>query len=481
MTQDVIFTPIKLPCGRTVNNRLVKVAMYEHLADFLGGPPNEHHYALYSNWADFGWGMIITGNVQVSDTHLSLGRDIILPKDLSKRNLQPFKCLATSMRGSGELGVLAIMQLSHTGRQSSNLIGGRFPFQPPLAPSSIRVVSKESGWISNAIHAFAFQQPTAMSVKDIDDVVEAFVKGARVAFESGFDGIQLHSAHGYLLAQFISPKSNKRQDSYSHPNNALRILHRIVSGIRSTTPEEFIIGIKLNAADYATHGDANAYDRVLDHFEAISQWKLVDFIEVSGGDYEKPDFMTRTNSYRQGFFSDFSKAAVGVLESLSLGTSSPLVLLTGGLRTPELLQTAIVSKHCHLLGIGRASVLNPNLPYLLAHQILNRSSDLSKNIWSTPFSADPDLNAWPRLRSYLPTIPLIGAGINMAWYIVAMRRLATIRLSSGHYREAFLQQDYTLGPVGAIFSMWVWIDGIYRPAFYLIVSVVIILVLILIS
>ncbi|KAG6867573.1 hypothetical protein C0993_000986 [Termitomyces sp. T159_Od127] len=290
-TGDVIFTPIKLPCGRTVSNRLVKVAMYEHLADFLGGPPNEHHYALYSNWAAFGWGMIITGNIQVSDRHLSLGRDVILPKDLSKDNVQPFRRLAMSMRGSEDSGTLAIMQLSHAGRQSLNLIGGRLPFQPPLAPRPIRVASKGSGLISNAIHTFAFQEPNEMSVKDIDDVVEAFIKGARVAFESGFDGIQLHAAHGYLLAQFMSTKSNKRKDSYSsHPNDALRLLQRIVSAIRSYTSKDFVIGIKLNAADYVAHdnGDPNAYDRVLDHFRSIAQWNLVDFIEVSGGDYEKP-------------------------------------------------------------------------------------------------------------------------------------------------------------------------------------------------
>ncbi|KAG6875496.1 hypothetical protein C0992_003583 [Termitomyces sp. T32_za158] len=183
------------------------------------------------------------------------------------------------------------MQLSHAGRQSLNLIGGRPPFQPPLAPSPIRVASNGSGWISKVIHSFAFQQPIEMSVKDIDDVVEAFIKGARVASEAGFDGVQLHAAHGYLLAQFISIKSNTREDSYScHPNNALRLLYRIVSAIRSSTSEDFVIGIKLNAADYVAHGhdDPNAYGRVLVHFKSIAQWGLVDFIEVSGGDYEKP-------------------------------------------------------------------------------------------------------------------------------------------------------------------------------------------------
>lgn len=174
--------------------------MYEHLASFFGGPPNPRHYSLYSKWAEFEWGMIVTGNVQVDGTHLGLGRDVILPQHISNESLQPFRQLATSIRGvnssKGTSGVLAVMQLCHTGRQSTNILGGRYPFQPPFAPSSIRVKAKNMGWISDVLHTIAFQIPRAMLPSDIDDVVEAFTKGARVALESGFDGVQLHAAHG---------------------------------------------------------------------------------------------------------------------------------------------------------------------------------------------------------------------------------------------------------------------------------------------
>jgi len=128
---------------------MIQVAMYEHLASFLGGPPNQNHLNLYSNWAKHGWGMIITGNVQVSSSHLSLGRDLVVPKSLCEATLAPWKALARCIHNEVDRkrknGTLAIMQLNHTGRQSPNLLGGRYPFISPLAPSAIRVGSSSKG------------------------------------------------------------------------------------------------------------------------------------------------------------------------------------------------------------------------------------------------------------------------------------------------------------------------------------------------
>jgi 2,4-dienoyl-CoA reductase-like NADH-dependent reductase (Old Yellow Enzyme family) len=172
--------------------------MYEHMATFLGGPPNEHHFSLYSKWAKSGWGMVITGNVQVSSTHLTLGRDMTLPDDNSEDSIQPFEELASSMHGtaSSNCNCLTIMQLSHAGRQSPNFIGGRYPFQRPSGPSPVPVKPRGQGFISNVLHAVAFQTPHALSKEEIQYIIAAFVKGARVALDSGFDGIQVHAAHG---------------------------------------------------------------------------------------------------------------------------------------------------------------------------------------------------------------------------------------------------------------------------------------------
>lgn len=171
--------------------------MYEHLANFWGGPPNDYHLAIYSTWSRYEWGMVITGNVQVSKSHLSLGRDLVIPGRLSEEALKPYKALAHAIKGSSGR-TLAVMQLSHAGRQSSNFIGGRHPFKRPLAPSAIAVgmTTPLDDPVAAMVHNILFQTPKEMSLEDIEEVVAGFVRGARLAHESGFDGVELHVAHG---------------------------------------------------------------------------------------------------------------------------------------------------------------------------------------------------------------------------------------------------------------------------------------------
>lgn len=156
--------------------------------------------------------MILTGNVQVKRDHLGLGRDLVVSQDIeSPSELQPFIALAQVIHGkmssvntegdSMERGnvPLAIMQLSHAGRQSTTFLGGRSLLEPPLAPSAIPVELKSSQSqtiFSKFVSRVLFQTPRAMTTKDIDDVIEAFKRGAMLARKSGFDGIEIHAAHG---------------------------------------------------------------------------------------------------------------------------------------------------------------------------------------------------------------------------------------------------------------------------------------------
>lgn len=210
------FEPVTLPCGRIIRNRFVKVlsftlhtyfshftlkaALYENFASLFGGPPNALHTSLYTQWSTGGWGMIITGNVQISKTHLTLGHDCVVPRVLTKETIAPFARLAAAIHGTPDdrdTQPLAIMQLSHTGRQAANFIGGRFPFFPPLAPSATRVGAKcTDGVLARILYRLAFQTAREMTVQDIDDVVNGFVRGAKLALDSGFDGVQLHASHG---------------------------------------------------------------------------------------------------------------------------------------------------------------------------------------------------------------------------------------------------------------------------------------------
>ncbi|KAF8974330.1 hypothetical protein BDZ97DRAFT_1751158 [Flammula alnicola] len=477
---SVVFQSAMLPCGRRVRNRLVKVAMYEHLAAFNGGPPNAYHFRLYSEWARYDWGMIITGNVAISQDHLTLGRDVVLPasRDMnSEEVLHPFRKLAECIHGratfraphetsSGNCSnTLAIMQLNHAGRQSSNFIGGRLPFHAPLAPSSIRVGSGDT-FMSKIVNSIMFQTPKSMSKDDVLSVIDRFVEGAILAHRTGFDGVQLHVAHGYLLSQFLSPKVNIRQDLYSS-ENALDIIHTIVQRARESTAKDFVLCIKLNAADYSTteisDDDAltNSEQCALKHLLAIASWGLVDVVEISGGDYEKPDFMTSENNGsktpRQAFFSRFSHQALRALESIRDSTASPLptILLTGGLRTTGLLRSALESRHADLLGIGRGSVLCPDLPSL----VLERLKDSHR--WDNqPLGREPDLRkpsileyglfAW--IWSIVPKIKLIGAGVGLAWYVVAIGRIA---MAGPQVVTQTIRPEYDRGGLTSVLWMWV--------------------------
>ncbi|KAH9482397.1 NADH-dependent flavin oxidoreductase iccG [Psilocybe cubensis] len=489
--ESAIFQPISLPCGRVVQNRLVKVAMYEHLATLLGGAPNAHHIHLYSEWAKHDWGIVITGNVQISAEHLTLGRDLVLPKSSSDVDIQSFRELADSIHGLRNVvgrtvpvpnRTLAIMQLNHAGRQSSNFIGGRRLFQAPLAPSAIPLgTSGNPSFATRMLHSLLFQTPNEMTESDIEEVVEGFTRGAVVAQKAGFDGVQLHAAHGYLLSQFLSKKANIRTDKYS-ADLAIKFVHRIVKQIRESTESNFVVSIKLNAADYINRESSQADSLTeaeqvaLQHLITIADWGLVDIVEISGGDYEKPDFMSsadHSKPARQAFFARFSQQALKTLHSR--GNSVPLILLTGGLKTPGLLQSALACKHADLLGIGRGSVVCPELPSVLREHLQ------SSHRWDhIPFNPEPRLQM-PWIILYPPfswvwnvvnQIKLIGAGVTLAWYVVTMRQLAHCGASGAKFKPY-----YHTGGLQSIFRMWVWrVDGM-KTILYRILPILVVFVL----
>ena len=204
--------PVTLPSGLVMSNALVKAAMYEHMASLFGGLPNANHIALYSLWSEGGWGMVMTGNVQVSQDHLTLGRDMVIPKTVTSDTLRSYRALSSAMRPASEQYIqeshdismprtLIIMQLSHTGRQSVRVLGGRLPFNRPVAPSPLGIGRDERslanlGWFGRLIFKIGLQTPRAMSVQDIDHLVDRFVLGAKLAHDTGFDGVQLHASHG---------------------------------------------------------------------------------------------------------------------------------------------------------------------------------------------------------------------------------------------------------------------------------------------
>lgn len=173
------------------------------------------------------------------------------------------------------------------------------------------------------------------------------------------------------------------------------------------------------------------------------------------------DFMaTKAASPRQAFFAEFAKKARDCLKTdFPADVDVPLILLTGGLRSPSHLQSALDAGHADLLGIGRGSILRPDIPVILQERILNAAAnDTSITSDDEPFAREPDGDIKP--PSWVPQIPLVGAGVGLAWYNVRMRWIATSQLEkriNGKPLSAPLP-TYGMSGIETVVRMWVWLE-----------------------
>ncbi|MCQ8184718.1 NADH:flavin oxidoreductase/NADH oxidase family protein [Parvularcula maris] len=336
----------RLPCGVSLKNRLAKAAMTEQIA----GPshlPNEGHVRLYKRWAEGGPGLIITGNVQVDRRHLEHPGNIVIDKKLGDPTMKWLRAFASAAQ---ENGARALMQISHAGRQTPKLIN-----PSPLAPSGIKV----------KLPGDQFGEPRSMTTAQIDEVMGRFVLAAQVASEAGFSGVQVHAAHGYLLSSFLSPLANKRSDRYGGAleNRARPLLH-IVERIRAELPEDFILSVKLNSADFQ-RGGLTTEDSL-----RIVEWleeEGIDLLEISGGSYEQPAMMNmdgmekrheegkaESTKEREAYFLSFA-------EAVRERSNVPL-MVTGGFRSRRAMDEALEGGACDVIGLARPLCVRPDLP-----------------------------------------------------------------------------------------------------------------------
>lgn len=330
-----VFSSFALPCGLTLKNRIVKAAMEENLAadNFL---PGQALFTLYERWAQGGAGLIITGNVMVDHQAMTGPGGVALEADT---DLAPFQQWAKLAKQND---TKIWMQINHPGRQVYENMQGK-----ALAPSAKAL---DLGSFSKL-----FAIPKAMHHADIADVIQRFVTTAKLAEQAGFDGVQIHAAHGYLLSQFLSPLTNLRDDEWGGSlANRARLLANIISQVKAEVSAEFCVAVKLNTADFQRGGfdvdDANAVVAML---ETLG----VDCIELSGGSYEAPA-MQRTTAdertlAREAYFLEFAQAMVKQ-------TTVPL-MLTGGIYRFETAQQ-VLDEGMSLVGMASALGAQPDLP-----------------------------------------------------------------------------------------------------------------------
>ncbi|GEB69378.1 2,4-dienoyl-CoA reductase [Pseudoalteromonas carrageenovora] len=332
--QSAVFTPFTLPSGLTLKNRVVKAAMEENLAE-ANQTPSQVLKNVYSEWAKGGCGLIITGNVMVD--HLAMTG----PGGLALEQQTDITAFAELARLAQQNDCKIVMQINHPGRQVFKNMGGK-----AFSASDIALdVGK---------HSHLFAQPKAMTQSDINDVVTRFTQTALQAEKAGFNGVQIHAAHGYLLAQFLSPLTNKRDDKWGGSlENRARLLLEITKSVKAHCSESFSVSIKLNSADFQRGGfepsDAQA---VVNMLSALK----VDFVELSGGSYEAPAMQGQTGDERtlarEAYFLEFAKA-------ISEQSTIP-IMTTGGI---SLLDVAnkVISSGVALVGMATALAYQPNL------------------------------------------------------------------------------------------------------------------------
>ncbi|MEP2615530.1 MAG: 2,4-dienoyl-CoA reductase, partial [Marinobacter alexandrii] len=230
-----VFDAFTLPSGHTLKNRLVKAAMEENMAA-PGQLPGDDLFNLYDQWAAGETGLLITGNVMVDRLAMTGPGGVALERDTP---LAPFKEWAAVAHGKG---ASIWMQINHPGRQVFRRMGGR-----NLAPSAVG--------LDLGKHSSLFDVPKAMSEEEIEDVIQRFADTAVQAQNAGFDGVEIHAAHGYLLAQFLSPLTNKRSDRWGDSlENRARLLREVVIRIRAAVRPGFAVAVKLNSADFQRGG-----------------------------------------------------------------------------------------------------------------------------------------------------------------------------------------------------------------------------------
>lgn len=333
-----ITDPLMLPCGVEIPNRLCKAAMTEALAD----PQNragDQYLRLYDYWRAAEVGLSLSGNIHVDRRYLERAGNIAIDDNGGEAELQKLTQLVTAD------GTQFWAQISHAGRQSPGAI-----CPEPIAPSPIQLNVKGAD----------FRRPREITEAEIHDVIDRFVRAAQVCKRCGFTGVQIHSAHGYLLSSFLSPLTNQRKDKWGGSmQNRARLLREICAAVRETVGAGYPIAVKLNSADFQRGGFSEDESlQVLGMLDKLG----VDLVEISGGNYEQTTVLfnnkdangkviRKSTVEREAYFLEYADKARQVWQR-------PL-MITGGFRSKAVMEAALSKGELDMIGIARPLVCSP--------------------------------------------------------------------------------------------------------------------------
>ena len=318
-----LFSPFTLR-GVTLRNRIVMspMAMYSAGED---GVATDWHLAHYAARAVGGVGLIIGEATAVE------ARGRITTGDLGLWDDRQVEPLARIVRLCHAQGAAMAVQLGHAGRKAFTDHRGVGP-QTPVAPSAIPF---DEGWVT----------PQALPLAELDTIVEAFRAAATRAGAAGYDAVEIHAAHGYLLHQFLSPLSNRRTDEYGGSlENRARLLLRVVDAVRAVWPAEKLLLVRVSATDWAPGGIS------VDDMVQVARWlqaRGVDLVDCSSGG-AVPLAPTRIGPGYQVPFAEQVRREVGIA-----------TVAVGLIRAPEQAEEVIFNERADLVALGRELLRHP--------------------------------------------------------------------------------------------------------------------------
>lgn len=342
-----LFKPLTLR-ETTFQNRVWLASMCQYSAFGRDGVPTNWHLVHLGSRATGGFGLVLTEATAVTPE----GR--ISPEDTGLWNDQQiaaWRPITTFIRSQGAVPGI---QLSHAGRKGSTY--------SPFADGQGSVPTSSGGWTTSAPSNQAFEGlsvPTALTTDDIADVVQAFADAARRAETAGFDVVELHAAHGYLLHQFLSPLSNMRIDEYGGSfENRSRIVVEVVDAVRAVWPEEKPLFLRFSASDWVEGGWS--VQETAELTKLIGE-RGVDLVDVSSGGLSADQQISTGPGYQVPFarevrqISGVSTGAVGMITDaaqaekiLAEDSADAVFLARAALREPAWPQRA-----AHELGVAR--------------------------------------------------------------------------------------------------------------------------------
>jgi 2,4-dienoyl-CoA reductase-like NADH-dependent reductase (Old Yellow Enzyme family) len=404
----LLAAPLTLSRGPALENRLAKAAMSERLADPTGAP-SEELVRLYQRWAAGGAGLLITGNVMIDRTAIGESGNVIVE---DARDLAGLRAWARAAKAGG---ARVWMQINHPGRQSP-----RFLSREPVAPSAVGL--RGTGG--------AFARPRALADREIHAIVARYAATAAIAESAGFDGVQIHGAHGYLISQFLSPLANLRDDAWGgSADKRRRFLLEVVRAVRGAVSSRFAVGLKLNSADFQRGGFSEE-----ESMAVVESLDGIDLLEISGGTYEAAAMFreggkSASTRVREAFFLEYA-------EKVRARAKSPL-MLTGGFRTRAGMEGALASGAIDVVGLARPLAAEPDLPA----RLLRGEADAA-----TPLVLDTGIKKLDAIIQggwYQSQLTRMGRGLAPDLSLSRVRAVAGYVFAPGRFTPAAAQLEAT--------------------------------------